>query len=40
VLFNRGAFAKAAHHAAEALDRAYEWGTSWDKRISFAQVDD
>lgn len=36
-LFNRGAFELAAHHAIEAIDLFYQWGTNWDKRIQFPQ---
>ena len=36
-LFNRGAFELAAHHAVEAIDIFYQWGTNWDKRIQYPQ---
>ena len=36
-LFNRGAFDLAAHHAVEAIDIFYQWGTNWDKRIQYPQ---
>merc|ERR1712050_479791 len=37
VLFNRGAYAEAAHHAIIAIDLLQQWVTSFDKRNSFAQ---
>merc|ERR1712032_47492 len=37
LLFMRGAYAEAAHHAICALEIFYQWGTCWDKRAMFGQ---
>jgi len=37
ILYNSHKFPEALHEAAVALEIFYQWGTSWDKRASFAQ---
>merc|ERR1712113_54993 len=37
VLYNRGAYAEAAHHAIVAIDLLQQWVTCFDKRAPFAQ---
>ena len=35
--YARGAYDDAAHYAIVAIDLLYQWGTNWDKQVSFTQ---
>jgi len=37
LLYNRGEYKEACVQASKSIDLLYQWGTHWDKRVSFEQ---
>ena len=37
LLYNRGKYKEACVQASKSIDLLYQWGTHWDKRVSFEQ---